>query len=70
MLDYIEEAHTTVIMTELGIPVYFSKGSHANIKITNKEDLDLFLGYQLVKQYLKGSAYNEPYSTEMYSSMD
>ena len=51
MFDYIDEAHTTVFMAELGIPLYFSKGSHANIKITTKEDLELFLGFQLAKQY-------------------
>jgi 2-C-methyl-D-erythritol 4-phosphate cytidylyltransferase len=38
-------------MTELGIPLYFSKGSHTNIKITEKEDVDLFLGFQLAKKY-------------------
>lgn len=45
------EAHTTAFMTELGIPIFFSKGSHTNIKITTKEDLDLFRGYLLNKQY-------------------
>lgn len=45
------EHHTNVFMAELGIPLYFSKGSHANIKITTKEDIDLFLGYQLAKKY-------------------
>lgn len=50
MFDYIE-AHTPAFMTELGIPIYFSKGSHSNIKITEKEDVDLFFGYQLVKKY-------------------
>ena len=51
MFDSIEEHHTTVFMAELGITLYFSKGSHTNIKITTKEDIDLFLGYQLVKRY-------------------
>lgn len=51
MFESVEEAHTTVFMTELGIPLYFSKGSHTNIKITEKEDVDMFLGYQLAKQY-------------------
>ncbi len=46
------EAHTTAFMTALGIPLYFSKGSHTNIKITTKEDLDLFRGYLLNKKYL------------------
>lgn len=47
MFETIEEHHTTVFMAELGIPLYFSKGSHTNIKITTKEDLDLFRGYLL-----------------------
>ena len=51
LFETIEEHHTTVFMAELGIPLYFSKGSHTNIKITNKEDIDLFLGYQLAKKY-------------------
>lgn len=50
MFDYVE-AHTPAFMTELGIPIYFSKGSHTNIKITEKEDVDLFLGYLLAKKY-------------------
>ena len=51
LFETIEEHHTTVFMAELGIPLYFSKGSHTNIKITTKEDIDLFLGYQLEKKY-------------------
>lgn len=50
MFDYVEH-HTPAFMTELGIPIYFSKGSHSNIKITTKEDLDLFRGYLLNKKY-------------------
>ncbi len=50
MFDYVE-AHTPALMTELGIPIFFSKGSHANIKITTKEDIDLFLGYLLAIKY-------------------
>lgn len=50
MFDYVE-AHTPAFMAELGIPIYFSKGSHTNIKITEKEDIDLFLGYLLSKKY-------------------
>lgn len=50
MFDYVE-AHTPAFMAELGIPIYFSKGSHTNIKITEKEDVDLFLGYLLAKKY-------------------
>ncbi len=50
MFEYVE-AHTPAIMTELGIPLYFSKGSHSNIKITTKDDVDIFLGYLLAKKY-------------------
>lgn len=51
MFDYVEEHHTPAFMAELGIPIYFSKGSHTNIKITEKEDIDLFLGYLLAKKH-------------------
>ena len=51
LFETVDEHHTTVFMTELGMPLYFSKGSHTNIKITQKEDIDLFLGYQLAKKY-------------------
>ena len=51
MFETVDEAHTTVFMTKLNIPLFFSKGSHLNIKITEKEDVDMFLGYQLAKKY-------------------
>lgn len=51
LFETIDEHHTTVFMAELGIPLYFSKGSHTNIKITTKEDLDLFRGYLLNNKY-------------------
>lgn len=51
LFETIEEHHTTVFMAELGIPLYFSKGSHTNIKITTKEDLNLFRGYLLNNKY-------------------
>ena len=51
LFETIEEHHTTVFMAELGIPLYFSRGSHTNIKITTKEDLDLFRGYLLNQKY-------------------
>ncbi|MBQ2885149.1 MAG: 2-C-methyl-D-erythritol 4-phosphate cytidylyltransferase [Alphaproteobacteria bacterium] len=54
MFEHVE-AHTTAFMSELGIPIYFSKGSHSNIKITTKEDLDLFLGFLLTKKYKKNN---------------
>ena len=61
MFETVEEHHTTVFMAELGMPLYFSKGSHTNIKITTKEDIDLFLGYQLAKKYKEDILQNEPY---------
>lgn len=48
------EAHTTAFMSELGIPIYFSKGSQTNIKITTKEDIELFTGYVLAQKYKSG----------------
>ena len=51
LFETVEERHTTAFMAELGIPIYFSKGSHTNIKITTKEDIDLFLGYLLAQKY-------------------
>lgn len=50
LFNYVEH-HTPAIMEALGIPIYFSKGSHSNIKITEKEDIEMFLGYQLAKKY-------------------
>ena len=44
------EPHTTSLMYKLGKTIYFSKGSQTNIKITHKEDLDLFEGYLLMKK--------------------
>lgn len=48
-LDEIEP-HTTSLMYRLGKRLHLSKGSQTNIKITTKEDLDLFKGYILIKQ--------------------
>lgn len=59
MFDYVEH-HTPAIMEELGIPMFFSKGSHSNIKITEKEDVDLFLGFQLAKKF------NEEHNEQLY----
>ncbi len=44
------EPHTTTLMYAMGKRIYFSYGSQLNIKITRKEDLDLFEGYVLMKQ--------------------
>lgn len=48
------EPHTTSLMQYMGYPIYFSKGSQTNIKITTKEDLDLFEGYVLLAKKRKG----------------
>lgn len=49
ILDTVDP-HTTSIMFELGHKVYFSKSATNNIKITRKEDLELFEGWLLYKQ--------------------
>lgn len=42
--------YTTTLMFHMNIPIYLSKGSQMNIKITKKEDLDLFEAFVLMKQ--------------------
>lgn len=44
------EPHTTTLMYAMKKPIFFSKGSQGNIKITTKEDLELFEGYVLEQQ--------------------
>lgn len=44
------EPHTTTLMYALGKKIYFSKGSQDNIKITTKDDLEMFEGYVLEQQ--------------------
>ena len=44
------EPHTTTLMYKMGKRIYFAKGSQTNVKITRKEDLDLFEGYIMQKQ--------------------
>lgn len=44
------EPHTTTLMYAMGKKIYFALGSQNNIKITKKEDLDLFEGYVLMKK--------------------
>lgn len=43
------EPHTTTLMYAMGKKIYFSAGSQINIKITRKEDLELFKGYILAR---------------------
>ena len=42
--------YTTTLMFHMNIPIYLSKGSQMNIKITKKEDLDLFEAFVMMKQ--------------------
>ena len=44
------EPHTTTLMYAMEKKIYFSYGSQNNIKITKKEDLELFEGYVLEQQ--------------------
>lgn len=44
------EPHTTTLMYAMGKPIFFSKGNQINIKITRKEDIELFEGYVLEQQ--------------------
>lgn len=49
------EPHTTTLMYYMSREIYFSKSSQTNIKITTKEDMDLFEGYLLMKESRKNS---------------
>lgn len=44
------EPYTITLLYKMGKTIYFSLGSQTNIKITRKEDVDLFEGYVLMKQ--------------------
>ena len=44
------EPHTTSLMYSMGKKINFALGKQSNIKITNKEDLELFEGYVLKQQ--------------------
>jgi 2-C-methyl-D-erythritol 4-phosphate cytidylyltransferase len=45
----IVEPHTTSLMYALGDTISQSSGNQTNVKITTKEDLELFEGYVMVK---------------------
>jgi 2-C-methyl-D-erythritol 4-phosphate cytidylyltransferase len=49
LIDKIEP-HTTSLMYALGDTLYQAYGDQTNIKITTKEDLDMFEGYVLMKE--------------------
>ena len=42
--------YTTSLMFRMGRPIYLSRGTQMNIKITNKEDLELFEAYVMMKR--------------------
>lgn len=44
------EPHTTSVYYHYQKPLYFSRGSQMNIKITNQDDLDLFEAFCLMKE--------------------
>ena len=45
------EPHTTSLMYALGDTLYQAYGDQTNIKITTREDLDMFEGYVLMKKH-------------------
>lgn len=47
------EPHTTSLMYALGDTLYQAYGDQTNIKITTKEDLDMFEGYVLMREKRK-----------------
>lgn len=48
------EPHTTSLMYMMGKTLYQSYGDQSNVKITTKEDLDMFEGYVLMKLHREG----------------
>lgn len=49
LIDQVKP-YTTTLMFHMNVPIYLSKGSQMNIKITKKEDLELFEAFVLMKQ--------------------
>lgn len=49
LIDKIEP-HTTSLMYALGDKIWLSYGDQSNIKVTTKEDIDIFKGWVLLKQ--------------------
>lgn len=50
VMDDLVDPHTTTLMLALGRTLYFSKSSQANIKITTREDIELFEGFLLARR--------------------
>lgn len=57
LLDKVEP-HTTSLMYALGRTIYFAKGNQTNIKITTREDLELFEGYVMMKMRKNDNIYD------------
>ena len=55
------EPHTTSLMYLMGRTLHLSYGDQSNVKITTKEDLDLFEGYVLMKLHKEGKIKVEQY---------
>ena len=49
LIDKVEP-HTTTLMYLMGREIYLSKGNQTNIKITTKDDLELFKGFVMMKE--------------------
>ena len=49
MIDRVKP-YTTTLMFHMNVPIYLSTGSQMNIKITKKEDLELFEAFVMMKQ--------------------
>ena len=49
LIDQVKP-YTTTLMFHMHVPIYLSRGSQMNIKITKKEDLELFEAYVMMKQ--------------------
>lgn len=58
ILDQVEP-HTTSLMFKMGRTIYLSKGNQTNIKITTKEDVELFEGYALLQKMKRRRNENE-----------
>lgn len=44
-------SYTNTMMAELGVRLYFAKGSDMNIKLTNRENLDMFKAFLQTERY-------------------
>lgn len=51
------EPHTTTLMQYMGYPLYLSKGYQSNLKITTKEDIEIFQGFLLKEKLKMGEIY-------------